>query len=129
VQDADDRGVKRALALLLLAPAVLAAPAPAAAPAPVAVGVAAREFSLSLYRPSVRPGPVRFNLTNFGEDVHDLAVLAPGGRVLGRMAEVKSAGGRGQLELRLTRPGSYRLICTIAGHARQGMQVKLRVRR
>ena len=95
-----------ALLLALGLGGVLASPAPAAAPAPVAVGVAAREFSLSLYRPTVRPGTVRFNLTNFGEDVHDMAVVAPGGRRVGHMAEVKSAGGRGRLEVRLARKGT-----------------------
>ena len=71
-----------ALAFLLPLAATASAvptPAPAAQRGPVAVGVAAREFSLSLYERSVRPGRVRFNLTNFGEDGHDLVVLRPGG--------------------------------------------------
>lgn len=113
------------LALVTLTASAQAAPVPAG---PTAVGVGAREFSLSLYRPAVRPGAVRFNLTNFGEDGHDLAVLAPGGRTVGRIAEVRGAGGRGQVELRLRRKGTYTLLCTIAGHAKLGMRARLRVK-
>jgi plastocyanin len=116
-------------ALAYVAIASGAPAAPAASAAPVAVGVGAREFSLSLYRTTVAPGVVRFNLTNFGEDGHDLAVIAPGGKLTGRIAEVRGAGGRGQVELRLTRSGRYTLLCTVADHAARGMRVKLRVKR
>jgi len=118
----------RALLVLVLLLA-LAAPATAAAPAPTAVGVGAREFSLSLYRTSVKPGAVRFNLTNFGEDGHDLTVLGPGGRVAGHLEEVEGFGGRGALEVTLPKAGRYRLLCTIADHAKRGMRATLRVRR
>ena len=121
------------LLLLCLVSLTAAAPAPAPAAAkdrgPVAVGVAAREFSLSPYRDSVRPGPVRFNLTNFGEDGHDLVVTAPGGKVVGRLDEVAGFGGRGTLEVSLRRTGTYSLLCTIADHSSRGMRAKLRVRR
>jgi len=127
------RCARTLLATALLGGALAAAPAPApAAPlapaAPVAIGVSAREFSLSLYRPKVKPGPVRFNVTNFGEDGHDLAVIAPGGRVVAHVAEMEGFGGRGQAEARLTRRGTYRLVCTVADHEQRGMKVKLRVR-
>ena len=118
------------LALLLgLLLAAGAAPAPAAAPAPVAVGVGAREFSLSVYRTTVKPGSVRFNLTNFGEDGHDLTVLTPGGRVAAHLSEVDGFGGRGSVEVRLAKAGRYRLVCTVADHAQRGMKATLRVRR
>jgi len=123
----------RLVALLLLLSGLLlaggAAPAPAAAPSPTAVGVGAREFSLSLYRTSVKPGAVRFNLTNYGEDGHDLAVIAPGGRVAAHLSEVEGFGGRGSVEVRLKRTGRYRLLCTVADHAQRGMKATLRVRR
>ncbi len=126
----DMRLPARTALVTTLAGAAIAAAAPAAPGAgPVAVGLAAREFSLSLYRPTVAPGGVRFNLTNFGEDGHDLAVIAPGGKLVGRMAEVRGAGGRGLLELRLKRTGRYTLLCTVADHAARGMRVKLRVER
>ena len=115
-------------ALAGVAPAAAQA-APLAPAAPVAVGVSAREFSLSLYRVKVKPGPIRFNVTNFGEDGHDLQVIAPGGKVVAQVEEMKGFGGRGQVEARLSRPGTYRLLCTIADHERRGMHAKLRVRR
>ena len=122
------RVVPVVLSLLAAAGGAAPSPAPAAERGPVAVGIAAREFSLSLYERTVRPGRVRFNLTNFGEDGHDLVVLRPGGGVAGRLAEVPGGGGRGQLEVRLPRRGRYTLLCSIADHAARGMRVKLRVR-
>ena len=121
----------RLLLMLCLIPLGAAAPAPAApkAKGPVAIGVGAREFSLALYRPKVRPGAVRFNLTNFGEDGHDLVVVAPSGKVVARLDEVKGFGGRADVEVSLRKAGTYSLYCTIADHAARGMRVKLRVRR
>jgi plastocyanin len=122
--------MRLALVTVLLALALVpAAQAGPLRPDPVAVGVGAREFSLSLYRPAVKAGSaVRFNLTNFGEDGHDLAVLTPKGTVAGRIDEVRGFGGRGQVEVRLRRKGRYTLLCTVAGHAKLGMRARLRVR-
>lgn len=116
------------LALLATLAAALAG-APAASSSPTAVGVSAREFSLSLYRPTVKAGTVRFNLTNFGEDGHDLAVIAPSGKQVGSTSEVRGAGGRGKVEVKLAKPGRYTLLCTLADHAGRGMKVTLRVKR
>jgi hypothetical protein len=91
-----------------------------------AVGVGEREFRISVYRPRLTPGPVRFNVANFGQDVHDLVVVAPGGRVVAATGELRS-GARVTVTARLTRPGRYRLLCTRAGHAARGMTAGLRV--
>jgi plastocyanin len=120
----------RRLAFLLGA-VVLAAPvaAPAAARAPVtAVGVSEREFSLSLYRRAVAAGTVRFNVTNFGEDVHNLVARGPGGVRLPASADI-GAGDRVSVTWRLRRPGRWVLLCTKAGHARLGMRAVLVVRK
>jgi plastocyanin len=116
-------------ALTLLAAAVLV-PAGAAArtSSTTAVGVSEREFRISVYRTSVAPGPVRFNVTNFGEDAHDLAVFAPGGRLLALSPEIRSER-RHTLAVRLARPGVYRLVCTKLDHAARGMRTTVRVRR
>ena len=111
----------------MLVAAVVFVPA-AAASAGTAVGVAEREFSISLYRAMVRPGTVRFNVTNFGEDAHDLAVLAPGGARLAVSPEIR-AGRRHTLSVHLSRPGVYRLLCTKLDHPARGMRARLRVRR
>lgn len=123
----------RSLAAVVLA-AVLALAVQAAATPPAsggqparstAVGVSAREFRLTPYRTRVPAGEVRFNLTNFGEDAHDLVVRSASGRVLGRSAEVR-AGARTVLRVRLGR-GSFRLSCDVADHAQRGMRATLKV--
>lgn len=96
-------------------------------PPATAVGVSAREFRFSTYRTSAPHGVVRFNLSNYGEDGHDLVVETKGGRDLARTGEVRS-GQRATLRLRLA-PGTYRLVCDIADHAARGMRTTFRVTR
>jgi plastocyanin len=117
-----------AAGLVVAAVVFAAGGAQAAAPRTTAVGVGQREFRISLYRPTVPPGTVRFNVTNFGEDAHDLAVVAPGGRMLALSPEIRS-GRRHTLAVRLSRPGVYRLLCTKLDHPARGMRTTLRVRR
>lgn len=92
-----------------------------------AVGVSAREYRFGVYRASVPRGVVRFNLANYGEDGHDLVVLDRAGRELARSQEVR-AGQRTSLSVRLS-PGTYRLRCDVADHARRGMRASLQVTR
>ena len=92
-----------------------------------AVGVSEREFRISPYRRTVPPGSVKFNVKNFGEDVHDLVVVSPKGRTLGTTGEI-AAGGLGVLRVRLRTPGVYRLVCTQADHAARGMKSRITVR-
>lgn len=118
--------LRRARRLALLALAGCALLAPVADARTTAVGVSAREFTLSLYRAEVKRGTVKFNLTNFGEDGHNLVVRRRG-RTLASTEEV-GPGGRGVLRVKLRKRGSYRLVCTIADHERLGMKATLRVR-
>jgi plastocyanin len=101
----------------------------AAAPPPLPVGVGLREWSVAMYRTRARPGAVKLNLTNFGEDAHDLQVFGPGGYRSARSPEVAPFGGRETLRVTLRRTGTYRLLCMKPGHAEQGMRATLRVRR
>ena len=103
--------------------AVDAAPAPA-----TAVGIGEREFSIAVYRPTVRPGRIKLNVRNLGEDVHDLVVRHAGRRV-GGMTTVIKPGRVATLRLTLRRPGRYQLVCTIADHQARGMRATLRVTR
>jgi plastocyanin len=96
-------------------------------PVSTAVGVSAREFRLTPYRTRVPAGGIRFNLVNYGEDGHDLAVRTPAGRLIARTSEVKP-GERTTLRVRL-RPGAYRLSCDVADHAVRGMRAAIAVRR
>jgi plastocyanin len=116
------------VAAALLVAALPGAAAHSATPRSTAVGVSEREWRISLYRRTVSPGLVRFNVTNFGEDAHDLAVLAPDGRTLAQSPEIRS-DRRHTLTVRLTRPGTYRLLCTKLDHPARGMRASLRVRR
>ena len=98
-----------------------------ARPAATAVGVGEREFRISVYRPVVAPGALRLNVTNRGEDVHDLVVLDRRGRRLAASGDIP-AGARVRIRVDLRRPGNYRLLCTKADHAARGMRATLRVR-
>jgi plastocyanin len=91
------------------------------------VGVSEREFRISPYRRTVRAGVVRFNVRNFGEDVHDLVVLSPKGRKLGTTGEIR-AGAQGVLRVKLNKGGVYRLLCTQADHTARGMTSRITVR-
>lgn len=100
-----------------------------AAPPPLPVGVGMREWSVAVYRTSARPGRVKLNLTNFGEDAHDLQVFGPAGYRSALSPEVAPFGGRQTLRVTLRRTGTYRLLCMKPGHARLGMRATLRVSR
>ena len=118
-------------ALAAAAAGVLGSTAATAGPLDVratSVGVSEREFRISPYRKTVPPGPVKFNVKNFGEDVHDLVVLSPKGRTLGTTGAI-AAGNQGVLRLKLNTPGVYRLVCTQADHAALGMRSRITVRR
>ena len=123
--------MRRRVLIGLLATALLGAAAPARADAPkngTAVGVGEREFTITPYRTSVPPGLVRFNVTNFGEDGHNLTVVrASDGKTLAASPEIRSER---QYTLRVTlkRPGTYRLYCTLANHKALGMKSKIRVK-
>ena len=123
--------MRRRVLIGLLATALLGAAAPARADAPkngTAVGVGEREFTITPYRTSVPPGLVRFNVTNFGEDAHDFTVTTRRGTVLASLPEIRSKR-RATLKVRLTRPGTYRLLCTQLDHAARGMRATVVVRR
>ena len=94
----------------------------------VAVGVAEREWGISSYRADVRPGRVRFYVTNFGEDAHNLEVVGPGGFRSAVTPDIRSHD-HATLSVTLRRPGVYRLICTKPGHIQRGMRASIRVAR
>jgi plastocyanin len=93
-----------------------------------AVGVSEREYRIGVYRRTVAPGTVRFNVTNFGEDAHDFTVTTRRGTVLASLPEIRSER-QDTLRVRLTRPGTYRLLCTQLDHAARGMRATVVVRR
>ena len=110
------------IALGLAAAALLGHPAP-----PVAVGIGLSEYRVAVYRPRVRRGRISLNVSNLGEDAHDLVVRTAAGTIVRRLSPL-SAGGRRRVELRLQRRGRYLLFCDIADHEARGMRAWLRVR-
>jgi plastocyanin len=90
------------------------------------VGLAMREYRFSVYRPDVHAGRVVFNMTNFGEDAHNLRLTGPGGYRSAVSPDVE-AGDRARFAVTLRRAGTYRLVCLKPGHAAKGMRATLRV--
>ena len=95
---------------------------------PTPVGVGEREWRIALYRSKVPTGRVKFNVRNFGEDGHDLAIRTFAGRVLGSIPELRP-GRTGTLTVRLREPGRYRVFCSLEGHEAKGMHAVLRVKK
>jgi plastocyanin len=93
----------------------------------ISIGIAEREYHITAYRKTLRPGPARFNITNLGEDTHNLVVTGPRGfRLQGPDVD---SGKRASLAATLRRPGTYVLLCTRANHLALGMRTKIEVRR
>jgi uncharacterized cupredoxin-like copper-binding protein len=119
----------RRFALLLVAiiSGLAALPASAGTDQLSFVQVVAKEYTLTLSRPSVRAGSVSLELVNFGMDTHDLIVK--GVKVGSKPMKFKQLDPRGRAErtLRLT-PGRYLLSCSISNHKARGMHATLVVR-
>ena len=108
----------------LIAAVVLAAAGPT-----TPVGLGMREYRFSVYRSSVHAGTVAFNMTNFGEDAHNVRVTGPGGYRSAVSRDVAPGGGHLRFTVHLRRAGRYRLVCLKPEHAARGMKAKLRVTR
>jgi hypothetical protein len=108
----------------LIVAAVLAATGPA-----TPVGLGMREYRFSVYRSSVHAGRVTFNMTNFGEDAHNLRVTGPAGYRSAVSRDVTPFGGHLRFRVNLRRAGTYRLVCLKPGHAAKGMKATLKVTR
>jgi plastocyanin len=98
-----------------------------APPPPARVQIVAQEFRFALSRRTIRAGLAVLELRNLGQDAHDLVLeWADGTRVLLRWP-VAQPGAVVDREIRL-KPGTYRLVCSVANHRALGMQATLRVR-
>jgi plastocyanin len=97
-----------------------------AAAAATPIGIGEREYAIAIYRPRVKPGKLKLNIRNLGEDVHDLVVRRNGKRI-GGLATVIKPGATATLRLTLRTTGRYQLVCTVADHEARGMKATLRV--
>jgi len=119
--------VIRLVVVPVAAALVLAAPASGGHHDPAFVQVAAREFSFSLSRSGIKPGPAAIEMVNFGADPHNLVIRRlKDGAVLGNSGAVLS-GARGEIDLKL-KPGKYVLYCSFANHEALGMSATLKVK-
>jgi plastocyanin len=107
--------------------ALIAALVPAATGSATPVGLGMSEYHFSVYRASVHAGRVSFNMTNFGEDAHNLRVTGPAGYRSAVSRDVAPAGGHLRFTVHLLRAGTYRLVCLKPGHAAKGMRATVRV--
>jgi glucose/arabinose dehydrogenase len=100
----------------LLVAAVLTGSAPAGRKTPqVVVHVTAKDFSFALSRHSVPAGTtVRFVVRNDGAVLHNFAVASTRTKLL-------QHGQSETITVPFAKKGSYRYLCTVAGHARLGM--------
>lgn len=91
-----------------------------------AVQVVGREFRITLSKRKVKPGRLRVEFVNFGEDDHDLAISRKGSRYTRQLRELRPKE-REVRSIRVNR-GSYVFWCTIDNHKRLGMRATLRVK-
>ena len=119
------RVVASTAGLAVLVAALAAGASGSTGAAVTAVGVGEREWRIALYRSHVPVGRVRFNVRNFGEDDHDLAVRNRRDKVLGILPEIDPESN-GQLTVRLRRPGRYTVFCSLEEHEALGMRAMLR---
>jgi hypothetical protein len=114
-----------------VAPVIDAVLAPvAAAPLARTLSVAVAEFTMTPSRTLLGSGLVTIELRNVGEDPHDLRIDTEAGVAVETWDEL-APGDPGrpsrdtkQVELA---PGTYRLLCTITGHAALGMATQVTV--
>lgn len=115
------------------APAEASATVPATAPAASAPSQAASapvevklsEWAITPGSLTVPAGKVTFVVSNDGKYPHNLTVQSASGEA-GKTPNFKKADGSKNLELDL-QPGTYTLLCSIPGHAEQGMKGTLTV--
>jgi hypothetical protein len=98
---------------------------------PARMLVYAQEWSLWASRTSLPAGRVTVQLWNRGQDAHDLRIrrLDRRGRMAGH-AQGLAATASGVISEASWRlgPGRYELYCSMPGHLRRGMHVRLVVR-
>jgi hypothetical protein len=119
-------GLVAALCALVLLPG---APAPAGERIPTRIGVRGFEFGLTLSRTAVTRGPAVVQFQNWGEDPHDLRMKRVGGATEYGTGVLED-GEVAQFEVPwLKARTTYRLWCSLPGHAELGMSAALRVKR
>jgi plastocyanin len=88
-------------------------------------------YSFTPSRRVVKPGELIVQLINKGEDDHtmDMQKVGPGNAPEGLILLATSApsGGQSAPTTVVVEPGTYRLWCTLPGHAEMGMETTITV--
>lgn len=105
-----------ALAALVLATGAFAQPAAVSATTTVAVTAGKpSEFRFTLSTRTILTGTAVFKVANKGRVAHDFKIA---GKKTPRLARGKAA----TLRVLVAKPGRYRFLCTLPGHAAAGMK-------
>lgn len=91
-------------------------------PLPSRLGVDEREYSVYPTHDPVATGSVEFNVSNFGQDDHDLTISRDGATVA-QLAVVHP--GETQTLVATLAPGTYKLYCSLYDHDALGMHASL----
>ena len=91
------------------------------------VKVELKEWAVAPNPKDITGGNVTFDVSNSGQFGHDLVILDSSGAEVGRTPVFKSAEGPKTLQVDL-KPGAYKFICDVPGHAQQGMTTDVTVK-
>lgn len=115
--------------LILLSTVGIASAGPShdvSAAARSAIQITGTEFRLNLSKRTVKPGSLRVEFVNFGEDDHDLAITRKGSSYTRTMRELMPK--ERDVQTFNVRRGKYVFWCTISNHKSLGMRAELKVR-
>jgi plastocyanin len=112
--------VRRTLivALAAVALAAIVVPLTSAASqrtATTVVSVSGKEFKYTLSRKSAPRGAIVFKFKNVGVVAHDF-------KIAGKKTPLVQPGSSATLKVKITKPGRYKYLCTVPGHAAAGMK-------
>ena len=96
---------------------------------PIGIRNGNSEFTFSLSRTTVKPGPAVIQYTNTGEDPHDVMIRRKGSANTLAIGETLPGEFNTLAVTRLVRDSRYVLWCSLEGHREAGMEAILRVKR
>ena len=91
------------------------------------VNAALSEWAIAFDPKDIKAGKVKFIVSNTGKFGHDLVVQDSSGGTVGSTPSFKNADGTKELEVDL-KPGTYKVVCDIPGHADKGMKTEIVVK-